>query len=215
MNSFSFDFVQNYFCNYRCIYLRNDQFIRLVEMLFSLLFTERRNILGEDLIYVGKHHKGYDFVRGLLEGTDEESTTTFVLDHTYFHGITGNVLPSPICVEVGGYVSLSKFDSQSKEHQNKPKNSEFSNERIIELIKLIKSSSTDSFVIDWSRTTCQLELGIEKQISCNSIRIDLNWIELTVLIILFFSDRYRLPFKVWTTYSTATLLGKKSTRFNQ
>lgn len=66
---------------------------------------KRRNILGEDLIYVGKHHKGYDFVRGLLEGTDEESTITFVLDHTYFHGITGNVLPSPICVEVGGSIS--------------------------------------------------------------------------------------------------------------
>ena len=63
-------------------------------------FAEERNVLGQDLVYIGKRHNGYDFVRGLLEG--DADSKLFDLDHTYFNGVTGKVKSTPIAVEAGG-----------------------------------------------------------------------------------------------------------------
>ena len=71
-------------------------------LLFIFLFVERRNQLGEELVFCGKHHPGYSFLRGLLEGEPTEEKAVFDLNPEHFHGFYGHVLQSDICVEAGG-----------------------------------------------------------------------------------------------------------------
>lgn len=71
-------------------------------MLFTFLFVERRNQLGEELVFCGKHHPGYSFLRRLLEGEQREEMAVFDLNTEDFNGFYGHVLPSDICVEAGG-----------------------------------------------------------------------------------------------------------------
>lgn len=67
-----------------------------------LSFTERRNILGENQYFVGKHHKGYDFLRGLAgEAPSGEELQAYQMEPSYFGGISGTVLVSDKCVAVG------------------------------------------------------------------------------------------------------------------
>ena len=64
--------------------------------------TDRRNICGESLIFVGKHHSAYDFLRGLVENGAEDDETPMALDPKCIYGISGYILRSDLCVEPGG-----------------------------------------------------------------------------------------------------------------
>ncbi len=64
---------------------------------------ERRNVRGENQFFVGKHHKGYDFLRGLGEEVPSEGKIVeFEMEPSYFNGISGTVFGSEKCVEPGG-----------------------------------------------------------------------------------------------------------------
>lgn len=65
---------------------------------------KRRNVLGENQFFVGKHHKGYDFLRGLVGEVAPSSgkeLEIFEMDPSYFGGISGSVLASEKCVGAG------------------------------------------------------------------------------------------------------------------
>ena len=66
------------------------------------LFAERRNQLGEVLVFCGKNHPGYSFFRGLFEGEPTEKKNVFDLNPEHFHGFYGHVLQSDVCVKDGG-----------------------------------------------------------------------------------------------------------------
>lgn len=68
----------------------------------TMYLTERRNMRGEDLIFVGKHHSAYDFLRGLVENSAEDDETPIALDPECIYGISGHVFRSDLCVEPGG-----------------------------------------------------------------------------------------------------------------
>lgn len=72
--------------------------LELRELIFPL-DAERRNIRGENQIFVGKHHKGYEFFRELLA---EGAIEPIDMIATHFGGISGTVFESEKCVEPGG-----------------------------------------------------------------------------------------------------------------
>lgn len=77
---------------------------------FVLFYIEKRNTRGESQFYVGKHHKGYQFLRGLMEGLGlENKTEEFDLDPSHFSGVSGTVLLAEKCVPPGGYASSLHF----------------------------------------------------------------------------------------------------------
>jgi hypothetical protein len=87
--------VSSHFCQFFFIFLNLNLFFK---------FIERRNVLGENQFFVGKHHKGYDFLRGLVGEVAPSSgkeLEIFEMDPSYFGGISGSVLASEKCVGAG------------------------------------------------------------------------------------------------------------------
>ena len=79
-------------------------FLYFLKLEFVFQFIERRNVLGENQFFVGKHHKGYDFLRGLVGEVAPSSgkeLVIFEMDPSYFGGISGSVLSSEKCVGAG------------------------------------------------------------------------------------------------------------------
>ncbi|XP_046442681.1 5'-3' exoribonuclease 2 homolog isoform X1 [Daphnia pulex] len=79
---------------------------KAVKSLFDELTEDekRRNVLGENQIFVGKHHKGYDFLRGLageVANSADEEFVAFKMESSYFSGISGLVFASEKCVVAG------------------------------------------------------------------------------------------------------------------
>lgn len=77
---------------------------KAVKSLFNELTEDekRRNCLGENQFFVGKHHKGYDFLRGLASETSSgEELQMYQMEPSYFDGISGTVLVSDKCVGAG------------------------------------------------------------------------------------------------------------------
>lgn len=80
----------------------DDLFFVLWFVVTLCLLTERRNCLGENQFFVGKHHKGYDFLRGLASETSSgEELQMYQMEPSYFDGISGTVLVSDKCVGAG------------------------------------------------------------------------------------------------------------------
>lgn len=53
---------------------------------------------------MGKHHKGYDFMRGLageVANSADEEFVAFKMESSYFSGISGLVFASEKCVVAG------------------------------------------------------------------------------------------------------------------
>lgn len=66
--------------------------------LLHFLFTEKRNVRGDDRLYVTLKNSGYDFIKGLYENeigfTDEVNVS--------IDGMQGTVLLAEDCVVPGG-----------------------------------------------------------------------------------------------------------------
>ena len=67
-----------------------------------MYLTERRNVRGENLIFVGKHHPAYDFLSELVKNSSEKDDTPILLKTECIYGISGLVLRSHLCVQPGG-----------------------------------------------------------------------------------------------------------------
>ena len=67
-----------------------------------LVVAGARNTLGAELLYISKHHRGHDFLRGLYEGSDPSLKLSFDVDHSQFHGIAGKLLLTEHCIQEGG-----------------------------------------------------------------------------------------------------------------
>lgn len=71
-------------------------------LIITMFLTERRNMRGENLIFVGKHHPAYDFLRGLVNDSAKGDTAPIPLKTEYIYGISGLVFRSDLCVQPGG-----------------------------------------------------------------------------------------------------------------
>ena len=62
-------------------------------------------------MFVGKHHKGYEFLRGLSGEpcSEVKDIAIFEIEPSYFNGISGTVFRSEQCIEPEGYSEI-KFD---------------------------------------------------------------------------------------------------------
>lgn len=83
-----------------------ERYLSYDEFFFSLFsFLEKRNVRGDDRLYVGMGNSGYNFVKGLyVNGVGFETETSIRID-----GMTGLVLLAEDCVGDGATL-LSPID---------------------------------------------------------------------------------------------------------
>jgi hypothetical protein len=73
-------------------------------MFFLNLQNVEMWVLGENQIFMSKHHKGYKFMRGLageVVNSADEEFVAFKMEPSYLSGISGLVFATEKCVVAG------------------------------------------------------------------------------------------------------------------
>lgn len=81
---------------------------KALEPVYPMLTQEeiRRNLRGDDKLYVREGHKGFNDLKTMYT-EDLEFDTEKILDADMFEGMAGRVLRAKECYEMGGSVNLS------------------------------------------------------------------------------------------------------------